>query len=73
MNSMYDTHLSPNTANFTALSPVSFVERTAEIFGDLPAVIHGQRRYTWRQTRDRSAQLAAALKALGLGGAIPSA
>ena len=67
MNSMYDTHLSPNTANFTALSPVSFVERTAEIFGDLPAVIHGQRRYTWRQTRDRSAQLAAALKALGIG------
>ena len=67
MNSMYDTHLSPNAANFTALSPVSFVERTAEIFGDLPAVIHGQRRYTWRQTRDRSAQLAAALKALGIG------
>ena len=66
MNSMYDTHLSPNAANFTALSPVSFVERTAEIFGDLPAVIHGQRRYTWRQTRDRSAQLAAALKALGI-------
>jgi acyl-CoA synthetase (AMP-forming)/AMP-acid ligase II len=35
--------------------------------GDLPAVIHGQRRYTWAQTRERSARLAAALQALGVG------
>jgi fatty-acyl-CoA synthase len=50
-----------------ALSPVSFVERSAEVFGDLPAVVHGQRRYTWAQTRERSARLAAALRALGVG------
>ena len=65
--SIYDQQLDPNPANHTALSPVSFVERSAEVFGDLPAVIHGQRRYTWAQTRERSARLAAALQALGLG------
>jgi len=64
---MYDTDLDPTPANFVPLSPVSFVERSAEIFGDLPAVIHGQRRYTWAQTRERSARLAAALQALGVG------
>jgi fatty-acyl-CoA synthase len=65
--SIYDQQLDTNPANHTALSPVSFVERSAEVFGDLPAVIHGQRRYTWAQTRERSARLAAALQALGLG------
>ncbi|MFD0666882.1 acyl-CoA synthetase [Ramlibacter sp. MAHUQ-53] len=65
--SIYDQDLDPNPANHAALSPVSFVERSAEVFGDLPAVIHGRRRYTWAQMRERSARLAAALKALGVG------
>ena len=65
--SIYDQHLDKNAANFVALSPVSFVERSAEVFGDLPAVVHGQRRYTWRQTRERAARLAAALRKLGVG------
>jgi fatty-acyl-CoA synthase len=63
---IYDQHLDRNPANHVALSPVSFVERTAEIFGDMPAVIHGARRYTWAQVRERSARLAAALRALGV-------
>ena len=46
---------------------MSFVERSAEIYGDLTAVIHGKRRYTWLQCRNRSAQLGAALKHLGVG------
>src|SRR6056300_173172 len=66
MTSIYDQNLDANLANFVALSPVSFVERTAEIFGDLPAVIHGQRRYTWLETRNRSARLAAALQNAGV-------
>jgi fatty-acyl-CoA synthase len=64
---IYDQQLDKSPANFVALSPVSFVERTAEVFGDLPAMVHGQRRYTWAQTRERSARLAAALKAHGIG------
>jgi fatty-acyl-CoA synthase len=66
MTNIFDQNLDPNSANFTALSPVSFVERSAEIFGDLSSVVHGHRKYTWAQTRDRSARLAAALQSLGV-------
>ena len=64
---IYDQGLDRRSANFTALSPVAFVERSAEIFGDMPAVLHGARRHTWAQCRERSARLAAALRALGVG------
>ena len=64
---IYDQHLDKNAANYVALSPVSFVERSAEVFGDLPAVVHGARRYSWATVRERSARLAAALRALGVG------
>ncbi len=67
MTTIYDTGLDRNAANHVALSPVSFVERSAEVFGDLPSVIHGRRRHTWSQTRDRTARLAAALRSLGVG------
>jgi fatty-acyl-CoA synthase len=66
MTNIFDQDLDPNSANFSALSPVSFVERSAEIFGDLSSVVHGHRKYTWAQTRDRSARLAAALQSLGV-------
>jgi len=65
--SIYDRDLEKNSANYVPLSPVSFIERTAEVYGDLPAVVHGARRYSWRETRERSARLAAALRALGVG------
>ena len=65
--SIYDQHLDRTPANFVALSPVSFVERTAEVFGDMPAVVHGARRLNWAQVRERAARLAAALRALGIG------
>ena len=64
--SIYEQGLDKTAANFVALSPVSFVERSAEVFGDLPAVVHGARRTTWAQTRERSARLAAALRSLGV-------
>ncbi|MGZ5241843.1 MAG: acyl-CoA synthetase [Caldimonas sp.] len=64
---IYEQGLGKTEANFVALSPVSFVERSAEVFGDLEAVFHGSRRYTWRQTRDRAARLAAALASFGVG------
>ena len=67
MSSIYDQHLGRTAANFVPLSPVSFVERSAEVFGDLESVVHGRRRYTWRQTRDRAARLAAALKSMDIG------
>jgi fatty-acyl-CoA synthase len=65
--SIYDQDLDRNAANFVALSPVSFVARSAEVFGDLPAVVHGARRLNWRQVHERTGRLAAALRALGVG------
>jgi len=64
--SIYDQDLGKNPANYVPLSPVSFVERTAEVYGDLPAIVHGARRYDWRETRERTARLAAALRARGV-------
>jgi fatty-acyl-CoA synthase len=65
--SIYEQHLARNPANHVALSPVSFVERSGEVFAGLPAVVHGARRYTWAQTLERSARLASALKSMGIG------
>jgi fatty-acyl-CoA synthase len=65
--SIYDQDLDKNPANFVPLSPSSFVERSAEVFGDLPAVLHGSRRYSWSETRERAARLASALRSFGVG------
>jgi fatty-acyl-CoA synthase len=67
MTSIFDQGLQQNAANFAALSPISFAERAVDVFPQRIAVVHGQRRFTWKQTLDRSRALAAALKALGIG------
>jgi len=54
-------------ANHTALTPLSFLLRCRDVFGDLDAVIYGTRRYTWRDLYDRSARLAGALRGAGIG------
>ncbi len=55
-----------NAANFVALSPLSFLSRTALIFPDHPATIYGSRRYSWGQVYGRCRQLASALKTHGI-------
>lgn len=67
MESIFNQGLPQNSANFAALSPVSFAERAADVFPQRVAVIHGKRRFTWQQTLERSRALAAALASLGLG------
>jgi fatty-acyl-CoA synthase len=50
----------------TELTPVSFLERSAYVFPDRIAVVHGQRRYTYQQLAERANRLASALRAAGL-------
>jgi fatty-acyl-CoA synthase len=63
----YEIGLDKGPANFVPLSPVGFLLRTAAVYPDRPAVVYGGRRYSWRQTLERSRRLAAALSAQGVG------
>ena len=65
--SPYEIGLQKNTANYAPLSPLTFIERSAYIYPDRLAVVHGARRYTWSQSYERSRRLASALKQLGVG------
>ena len=50
----------------TELSPVSFLTRSAYVFPDKIAVVHGARRCTYRELAERVNRLASALRAVGL-------
>src|ERR671922_2032737 len=50
----------------TELTPVVFLRRTAYVFPDKTAVVHGERRYTYRQFEERVNRLANGLRGLGL-------
>ncbi|MFN0303439.1 MAG: acyl-CoA synthetase [Burkholderiales bacterium] len=63
----YNIGLDKNPANFAALSPVGFIARTAEVYPDRVAVVHGARRFTWAETHMRSQRLASALTKSGIG------
>ncbi|WDU64076.1 acyl-CoA synthetase [Pseudomonas poae] len=65
--SIFELGLTPLPVNHMALSPLSFIERTASVYGDYLAVIHGSIRRDWRQTYERCRRLASALSALGVG------
>ncbi len=58
--------LSKNTANFTALTPLSFLKRTADIYTEREAIIYGERSYTWGQCHERCLRMASSLIELGI-------
>ena len=65
--SIYEQGLAPSAVNHIALSPLSFIERTAAVYPEYPAVIHGSIRRTWAQTYRRCRRLASALAGRGIG------
>src|SRR6266446_3170057 len=65
--SPYETGLDKNKANFVPLSPIGFLLRSAAVYPEHTAVIHGERRHTWRQSLERCRRLASALAARGVG------
>ncbi len=66
MTSKYDQHLPRNPANFAPLSPLGFIQRTAEVYPERLAIVHGSLRQTWSQTYTRCRQLASALQRAGI-------
>ena len=67
MPSIFDTDLPRTEANFAPLTPLAFIQRTAEVYPDRLAVVHGPLRQTWGQTDARCRQLASALRQAGIG------
>jgi fatty-acyl-CoA synthase len=59
--------LRPNAANFASLTPLSFLPRSAAIHPDRIAVIHGERRLSYRELYARARRLASALSRHGIG------
>ena len=67
MTHIFDQDLPRNEANFTPLSPLSFIERTAEVYPQRLAVIHGDLRRNWSELYERCRRLASALARNGVG------
>jgi len=65
-NNKYEQGLGKNAANFTSLTPLSFIERTARVFPDRTAVVHGETQRSWTETYQRCIKLASALNRRGI-------
>nr|WP_087574315.1 MULTISPECIES: AMP-binding protein [unclassified Sphingomonas]AJW29586.1 Long-chain-fatty-acid--CoA ligase [Sphingomonas sp. JE1] len=64
--SFYD-EMKIDRANHSPLSPIRFLARAAHYFGDRISLIHGDLRWTWKETDTRCRRLASALTRLGIG------
>ena len=67
MSNIFEKSLDRNAANFTPITPLLFLERSAEVYPDRLAIIHGNFRQTWQQTYERCRRLASALQKHGIG------
>ena len=67
MTNIYLQGLDKNEANYAPLSPLSFIERTAAVYPNKTAIIHGALRQTWGETYANCRRLASALGKHGLG------
>ena len=66
-SNIYERDLDKTPANFAPLTPLQFLERTASVYPDHLALVHGPRRQTWAETYARCRQLASALEKVGVG------
>lgn len=53
----YEVDLDKNPANFAPLTPLSFIQRTAQLYPCRRAVVHGARVFTWSETYKRCRRL----------------
>lgn len=66
MLGIYEQGLDKNPANFSPITPLSFIKQTAKVYPNKTAVIHGSLTRTWSQTYSRCRQLASALVNAGV-------
>ncbi|MBL6947937.1 MAG: acyl-CoA synthetase [Rhodospirillales bacterium] len=64
---IFEQDLDRNTANYTPLTPLSFLARTAAVYPEKISVVHGSKRFTWAETYARCRRLAGALAGRGIG------
>jgi len=64
--SAYDKNLDKNEANFVPLSPLTFLERTKDIYPNYESVVYESRIYTWKETYNRCVKFASALDKIGI-------
>ena len=64
---LYAEGLDRCAANYAPLSPIDFLDRSARVYPDHTALVDGDVRRTWRETRDRCRRLASALRRRGVG------
>jgi fatty-acyl-CoA synthase len=64
--SPFETNLDQCAANYTALSPISYLERSAFVYPNKIATVNGDLRRTWKETLGRCRQLASALTKVGV-------
>ncbi len=64
--SMYEQGLDKNPANFVSQSPLSFIERAAQVYPYKTAVIHGALQRNWAEVYSRCRSLASALQKIGI-------
>jgi fatty-acyl-CoA synthase len=62
----YQSGLERNRANYAPLTPISFLERAADIFPERTAWIHGDMRASYAAFRARARKLASALSSRGV-------
>ncbi|MGK2872194.1 MAG: acyl-CoA synthetase [Alphaproteobacteria bacterium] len=66
-SNIYDLDLDKNPANHQPLTPLSFLRRTAEVYPNRPAIVHGDRSFSYAEFYARCRRLASALAARGMG------
>ena len=63
----FSVNLDKNNANYVPLTPLTFIERTKDVYPDYESIVYGKRNYTWLETYKRCIKFASALEKHGIG------
>ncbi|KAL2551252.1 putative acyl-activating enzyme 5 [Forsythia ovata] len=58
--------LRPSPANSSPLTPLTFLERAAVVYGDCTSIVYNATTYTWFDTYNRCLRVASAIKSFGI-------